>query len=331
MTNYRDQRRYDDIVSEGDTTGARLVSDLSELYLAPVPPLRFEERRVEDASSGWLTRFLRLGWRPIVGGATIAAAVAVILIAPPLWSGESRVNAEAIFARTSAAAQSNAPAGGTAGYHLVATTESPSQPGSVTTTETWYADSSHLRTEQNWTGGGQTPGFGLAVSGNDAWLYGTFDGGVRVAHGPASELGTTFGGQSGGSDIAQVLSQYTGGCQTARQDGEETVASRTVYKIVVMPDVSACPGIEGDPQQYLAKLGTLTVWVDKETFLPLKTEQTSSDGGAYVYTVTRIEVGGDIADSTFAYEAPEGVAVQDVANMTEAKNVLSGYPPEGPQ
>jgi outer membrane lipoprotein-sorting protein len=334
VTNYRDQRTDDDdILPEADARGARLISDLSDLYLAPVPDLRFEERPVRSASRGWLARLLGLGWRPALVAAAAATILAAVLVAPPLWNGESRVSAEVIFARTSAAAQRNAPAVATAGYHLVATIESPSQPGSVTTTETWYADPSHLRTEQNWSGGGETADFGLAVSGDDAWLYGTFDGVVRVAHGPAPELGATFGQQSAASDIGQVLSQYTANCQTARQDGEETVAGRTAYKIVVTPDVRTCPATGGEPQKDIGKLGTLNVWVDKETFLPLKTEQLASEGGppGYIYTVTSIEVGGDIAASTFEYVAPEGVAVQDVANLTEAKNVLSGFPPEGPQ
>jgi outer membrane lipoprotein-sorting protein len=126
-----------------------------------------------------------------------------------------------------------------------------------------------------------------------------------------------------------VLGQYVGGCQTAQQVGEETVANRTAYKIRVTPDASACPEMAGVPaKDVIAKLGVLTVWVDKETFLPLRTEQATPDGGVSIYTVTQIEVGGDIGESTFAYEAPEGVAVQEVANLTEAKNVLSGYVPD---
>jgi hypothetical protein len=331
VTNYRDQEKYSDILSVGDVQGQKLVSDLSELYAAPVPPLQFEERSAESQRTGWLNGLLRAGWRPAVGGAIVAAVAAAALLSVSPWNSGSEVSAATILARASNAAESNAPAAGTASYHLIATVSSPGQPESVSTTETWYTDSSHVRTEFRSDAGAGAPDFGFALSGEDAWLYGTFDGVVRAAHGPASELGTSFGDQSPGGSIAEVLGNYTGGCQTARQDGEEIVAGRTAYKIVVTPDVNACPEKAGVTERDVAaKLGTLTVWVDTETFLPLKTEQVSGEGGpAYVYTVTEIEVGGSIDDSTFDYEAPAGVVVQDVANTTEAKNVLSGYSEDG--
>lgn len=323
MTKF-DERTQDDPI---DGLDARLASDLHDLYAAPVPSLRFE-RVIADPQNGWVSQLLRHTWRPAAAIGATAVAVAAVVVGPSLWNGESQVNAETIFARTSAAAQSNAPASGAQSYHLIATTESVGQ-SAATTTETWYVDSNHLRTENEWDGDG-SPDFGISVSGADAWMYGNFDGVARAAHGPASELAVTFADQSGSASIGEVLGQYSGNCQKAEQDGEDTVAGRAAYRIVVTPDIDACPTIGGEPGKDIGKLGTLILLVDKETFLPLKTEQ-RGDGGlpAYTYTVTQIEVGGDIEDATFSYTAPGGVTVVDVADVTAAKNVLSGYTPDG--
>lgn len=322
MTKF-DHRNDNDI----DGLDANLASDLHELYSAPIPALRFE-RRVNNPGTDWLSQLLRRSWRPAAAVAATAAAVAAVLVGPSLWSGEAQVNAETIFARTSAAAQSNAPATGTQSYHLIATTESAGQSG-ATTTEVWYVDSSHLRNENDWSGDG-VPDFGVTVNGAKAWMYGNFDGTARAVHGPASEIGTSFADSARGTDLAQVLGQYDGSCQKATQDGEETIAGRVAYRIVVTPDVTTCPGIAGEPGKDIGKFGTLIVLVDKETFLPLKTEQ-QGDGGlpAYTYTVTQIQVGEDIADAMFTYTAPAGVTVHNVANLTEAKNVIAGYTPDG--
>lgn len=323
MTNL-DDRAHDDPIEGID---AHLASDLHDLYAAPAPAMHFQ-RTAHLTQSSWFSHLLRRSWRPVAAVGAAAVAVAVVLVGPLLWSGESQVNAETIFARTSAAAQSNAPASGPQSYHLIATTESGGQ-SDATTTETWYVDSNHQRSENDWTGDG-SPDFGFSVSGADAWMYGNFSGVLLAVHGPASELGASFGTQSGAASLSEVLGQYNGNCQKATQDGEETIAGRAAYRIVVTPDVDTCPTIVGEPGKDIGKLGTLIVDVDKETFLPLKTEQ-RGDGGlpAYTYEVTQIEVGADIGAATFSYTAPSGVAVQDVVDLTQAKNVLSGYTPEG--
>jgi outer membrane lipoprotein-sorting protein len=343
--------KFDDRIQDDPIVGldTQMASDLNDLYAAPVPAMRFQ-RRESAEQNGWLGQFRRRTWRPAVALAMAAVAVAAVLVGPSLWSGESQVNAETILARTSAAAQSNAPAAGTQSYHLIATTESPGQTGAATTTETWYVDATHQRTEEEYTGDG-IPDFGVSVDGADAWMFGAFGGEVRAVHGPASELGTSSGGkivhavtasqvcpsgspvcvaQSTGSSLSEVLSQYTADCQKAEQDGEDTIAGRTAYRIVVTPDVANCPAILGDPGKDIGKLGTLILDVDKETFLPLKMDQQDNGGGpAYTYTVTRIQISGEIPDATFMYTAPTGVTVVDVADLTQAKNVLSGYPIDG--
>lgn len=328
MTNYPEQRKFGDLIADGDLASAKLAADLEDLYAAPVPDLRFSPPREERV--GLPGRLRWRWWRPVAAAAVAAAALVAVLIAPSPWQREPQVSAEAIFVRASTAAETNAPAAGAATYRLIATTETPGQPATLTTTETWYADASHIRTEHEYDAANSGADFGILVNGDDAWLYGAFDGVYRAAHGPASELGAGFGDLAAGAaaDIGQVLGQYSDGCQVAHAEGEETIAARAAYKIVVAADTNACPAL--DANRGPGKLGVLTVWVDQETFLPLKTEQQDATGSVmYVYEVTQIDVGGAIPESTFVYLAPAGTAVQDVTNLTEAKFVLSGYTLEG--
>lgn len=329
MTNYPEESGYKDLIGEADPAGAKLAADLQALYAAPAPGLRFTPPPELPARLPGARRWRR--WQPAMAAAVAVAGLAAVLIAPSLWQTESRVNAETVFARASTVAETSAPADGPAAYHLIATTETPGKAG-TSTTETWYADSSHIRSEQDYDPANAGADFGTLVRGDQAWLYGSIDGVYRAVHGPASELGVGFVGGMPGSgtatDLSQVLGQYTGGCQVARADGEDTIVGRAAYKIAVTMDFNTCPvpDAKADP----GKMGPLTLWVDRETFLPLKTEQLDTAGGMmYVYEVTQIEVGGPIPDSAFEYVPPVGVAVQDVANLTEAKFILSGYTKDG--
>jgi outer membrane lipoprotein-sorting protein len=317
-----DDRTPDDPI---DGLDAHLASDLHELYAAPVPDLAFQ-RPVPTPRSGWLSQLLHNAWRPATALGAAGLAVAAVLVGPSLWSGESQVSAETIFARASTAAQSNA-AAGSQSYHLIATTSSGGQSTS-STTEIWYANSSHQRNENEYTGDGIAD-FGVTVNGTEAWMYGDFGGDFRAVHGPASEIGMSFPTETGATSLADVLGQYNGGCQKAAQDGEETIAGRAAYRIVVTADFDTCPAFQDGREKY-DKFGTLVLSVDKETFLPLKTEQ-RGDGlmPEYTYEVTQIQVGGDFPDATFSYTAPPGITVQDVDDLTQAKNVISGLAPDG--
>lgn len=330
MTDFHDPRRFDDLIADQDHAARQLASDLETLYAGPVPGLRFNPQSVASRVS---PRRLGRWWQPAGAVAVAGIALAAVLIVPSLRDGESEVSAATVLARASDAAESNAPAVGEMSYHLVATWTSEGQTD-VSTTETWYLDADHVRTEQDYDAAASGPEFGVAVNGDDAWIYGTFDGTSRAVHGPAADLGAMFGGvdPAATTDIGEVLAQYSGACQSARLEADGTIAGRAAYQVVVSPDLGACPAYDdGLTEKDIAgKLGTLRLWVDKETFLPLKTEQQDGAGGlAYVYEVTQIAFGGEIPGSTFNYTTPDGSPVVDVADVTEAKNVLSGYVPNG--
>jgi hypothetical protein len=206
-----------------------------------------------------------------------------------------------------------------------------------TRTEIWFADSGHFSNSQTFHGvpGGMPSTFGQAVNGDDAWLYVSDDNGLRVVHGSSDALGMVSGlGPPNGKSLADVLGQYgKDGCQAAREVGGATVAGRSAYVIEVRQTPDSCGlGDGGTMVKHLrdgADLGTMTVWVDRETFLPLKAENRSGDGTLiYGYDVTEIQVGGDIPAAAFAYTPPAGAQVTDVTTAVDAKraldNALSG-------
>jgi len=336
VTNFPDDRSYPDLVPEGDTEAARLASDLDSLYAADVPDLPFEYRPQPAHLPSFARRIFRRPCRPALAVAAAAAVLAAVLIAPGLGRDGTAVSAEEILERTNSVAATNAPLGAAPAYHLVAAQSSsiattPGEDSITTTTETWYADADHFRTE--YRSGGRIE-LGQALAGDDAWLYTSGGSGLRVAHGPSSALGqtTAVGSTAGVRSLADVLNQYGDVCRSARLQGEETLLDRPVHVIVVAPSPDSCP--PDDPKVEKARalgeyMGTMTVWVDKETFLPLKTEQHDGQSDVvYRYTVVEIQVGLSIPAATFTYEPPDGVVVQEVATLTEAKDVISGVTPE---
>ncbi len=71
-----------------------------------------------------------------------------------------------------------------------------------------------------------------------------------------------------------------------------------------------------DPKQVGWELGQMTVWVDTQTFLPLKTETKATDSTVLdQYEVTSIEYNAPIPDSIFAYTPPAGAQVSTFNNV----------------
>jgi outer membrane lipoprotein-sorting protein len=115
-------------------------------------------------------------------------------------------------------------------------------------------------------------------------------------------------------------------------EGEEDMHGFTTYKIVATPnaDAASSPLAEGE---------SLTVWVDKESSLPVQITSSNTEG-EQTLSVTSMEVNAGIDESVFTVEPPEGAAVVDmtepepVADLEEASDLAGfaaptpGYLPE---
>jgi outer membrane lipoprotein-sorting protein len=142
--------------------------------------------------------------------------------------------------------------------------------GAEFTTETWYGGERRYRSENSSPDGSL---FGQVVNGDEVWIYQTFDGVTRAAHGPANTLGKGFAGESlaGQQSLPDVLAQYSGSCQSANQTGEDTFAGTSVYVIVLTTDLAQCESDQDGIKARVLEGSSLNLWVDKETFLALQT------------------------------------------------------------
>lgn len=205
-----------------------------------------------------------------------------------------------------------------------------------TTTETWFADAAHFRSTETFATSpvGTLSTFGHAVDGDNAWSFMSDAQGSRAVHGSVANLGMTSDlGYPNGTSLAEVLGQYNmHGCQSAAETGLATVAGRSAYVIEVIETPASCdlghgaPDGEAAPPKTLSSgnLGVrLTLWVDRETYLPLRTETRGSDGGLiFGYAVTEIQVGGDMPALAFSYQPPAGTVVTEATSPADAKDSL---------
>jgi len=312
---------------------ASIEMDMSELYAASVPDLKFDPSRAAKPVIRRQRLVVRF-WRPALIAAGSAATLAAVLVAPSFWDGKAdSVSAAEVFERASASAESGAPADGTPSYHMVSTAGKLGT-GAEFTTETWYGGERRYRSENSSPDGSL---FGQVVNGDDVWIYQTFDGVTRAAHGPATTLGKGFAGESlaGQQSLGEVLAQYSGSCQSAERTGEDTFAGRSVYVIVLTTDLAQCDSDQDGIKARVLEGSSLNLWVDKETFLTLQTEHREPDGTvSFRQSATEFTVSPNTLDSVFSYEPPDGTTVVEVADLGEAKQAivpLSPKPPDGPE
>ena len=90
--------------------------------------------------------------------------------------------------------------------------------------------------------------------------------------------------------------------------GIEEVDGRTTYVIDMSPK---------DESDDLGMLGDMKVWVDKETWMPLKMDMKDADGNPmYSMEYRNFQTNTGISDDEFQFEVPEGAKVQTL-NMDE--------------
>jgi hypothetical protein len=84
------------------------------------------------------------------------------------------------------------------------------------------------------------------------------------------------------------------------------------------------PGNAAQDVQFQVVETTTRMWVDKETFITLKTETQAEDGPLFRYEVIQLDLSPDFDASVFDYEPPEGVEVVEASSPEDIKLVLSG-------
>jgi outer membrane lipoprotein-sorting protein len=296
-----------------------VVADLEAAFAWPVRglPQRFD-------ASAWgrsanRTRLL-FGRRPalLLTAATAALALYLGLSGSLLRDSAGEVNAETLVQKSEAAATA---ALDTRPYHLVAISQSAD--GQVRTqTETLYGGPGLYRSEQRDLNTGALR-VAQVINGEDVWMFEDVSGAGRAAHtrSPDAMSAGALKGISAVSSPTDIVA--AGSCQTASLQGTATVAGRQTY-VVSLGSKAECADAGAQPPT--AKAGrTATIWIDRETFLPLRTEGLTADGQVvFSYEVTLFEVGTTIAPDVFTFYPPAGVSVIEAASMQEMKEALAG-------
>jgi hypothetical protein len=309
----------------------QLARDLTALYAVPVPTLAFTAGRPGAAASR-RERFLRRHWRPIAGAAAAAVVAAALLIVPQTLGGGgvTPVSAQTIFDRASAAATLDA--GTLPSFHLIATLQG-ADTDTASSEETWYGDAEHWRTEQSSVGDWSS--FVQVRSGDDQWVAVTSGNGTRAVHG-TTPSGATWngGGKVAPASLAELLSKFSDDCESATLGGDAELLGRPVYviNVTMSPDVCSrsedSAKLQANPKAALR----LTIWVDQQTYITLRSEQSSVDGkSSFVYSVIAFDLGAEIDANRFTYAAPAGVGVIETEDWTQAKSLLAASPDSATQ
>jgi outer membrane lipoprotein-sorting protein len=262
-------------------------------------------------------------------GLAAAAALALVVGAGSLvWNQPQAASAQAILDRAQATANDASLVVTT--YHLVLTRQVPGKGNAQLATEIWYGGKDRQRSETRTVDGtGATSTQGTILNGAQTWLYFTTEEGkLQVVHTVGTTWNSPVEDPSKQASLADVLAQYSNakGCMQAQQHGEATVANRPTYVIVATPKPGGCGGPLDAIAQAKARaasqvrsgpsagqdnqIGQMTVWVDEQTFLPLRTEVRSMSGTVLDRSeVTSVEYNVAIPDATFAYTPPAGANV----------------------
>jgi outer membrane lipoprotein-sorting protein len=186
-------------------------------------------------------------------------------------------------------------------------------------------------------------------NGTDAWISTTQGGSTQIIHTQGTKWTEPAEDPAQQHSLTDLLTQYSAkSCMVAQLQGEATVAGRATYVIRATPKPDGCTskvpsGSKVGPDQDAiaaakakaaaggqltaadkAKLraagagkvggpgyiGEMLVWVDKVSYLPLKTEVRDQSGAMIDGSeVTSVEYNVAFPDSTFTYAPPAGAKV----------------------
>lgn len=355
MTNFSN----DELIEERDTHGARLAADLTKLFAAPVPNLTFQ-RPAEPIRRGrpsWLS--IRTA---AIAVSAIALAVAVTLLAVRPWNGAAEISAAEILARASRVAAGRIEMIQTESYHIFFHARDPFSDGTqLSRPEIWYDGPDRYRIEiRSWFNrpdgnvSYSDPSdslHGTVVNGDDAWIYHqqsvcpgelpgarNCDGVLRAVHLPSSELeGSPSNFSDQPENLPDIVASYsTDACRDVKLlDDKLILLGRTVYTILITPrpgctlydeGLADLPELRDADGRILipgvtdTKVTKVMVYVDKETFLTLQADYERADM-IEVHPST-YEKDPELPDSTFDYEPPEGVTVQEVDTFQQAREAI---------
>ena len=264
---------------------------------------------------------LRLSSRPLLAGLAIAAVLVVAAVGVELRSNRVETVSAAEIVRRAGAA----PTSPTRFRTFVVTETSETRPAALAGSDDrirsevtrWYEAPGRWRREVTSVVLGpddqvlSRSGLTSVSDGSTVWIHRTRDNVVIVrpyTPEPSGEELGPFPEVTGG--LSALLSQ-AGACYTPRLAGSDTVAGRATY-VIDLGRSRCTPGAAaGTAGLAGTELVEWSIWVDKETFLILKSVQ-DIDGEVFATTtVTGVQYDVPIEPSRFTFDPPPGARVRD--------------------
>jgi outer membrane lipoprotein-sorting protein len=272
----------------------------------------------------------------------LSAAVAAGLVALlaltglPWWSTPEAVNAETILDRAETAASGGARSVST--YHLIMTRTA--KDAESITSEVWFGGPDRQRTIQQTSrpNGVVDSRQDVVFNGPDTWIEQTQGQQTRVVHTTGTTWTKPADSPTADGNLTDLLRTYgDNSCMAVQlEQSEASVAGQATYVIVASPKSVGCDpaggqsGIRANGQPaggLLLNPARLTVWVDKRSFLPLKTEVRDPQGVLVDRSeATNVQYDVSIPDSTFVYRPQAGVQVATFSggDGADVKRQLNG-------
>ncbi len=247
-----------------------------------------------------------------VAALTVLAALAVVVTLLSLPA--QPVSAEAIVGKAQAAMTEP---GAVHTYHLREVTSYPAKAGYQIATEVWYDAKAGQRTRiETPVGGGSFDVEEYVSNGSAGWIAATHAGRTTVVQTALPKMAQQAEALGEANSLAGILTAYGTAkwCMNVAAEGEATVAGQPTYIIVLTPRPDGCgvgPGGKTEPEGRPARPNMETrVWVDKRSFLPLKSEMRWPDGSVMQRTeVTEVQYDVNFDPALFVYSPPAGATV----------------------
>lgn len=271
----------------------------------------------------------RLPWPPRTGrhrllmGLATAAVLVLLAGAVQLWAGRGQaVSAQDVIRRAEAAATEprrfrTFVVTETAEVRAAATAGSDERVRSEISR--WYEAPGRWRREVVSTvvgADGQALSRGGLTSvsdGTTVWIHRLRDNVVLAR--PAGSLAASdalgpFPEVTGG--LSALLAR-AGACYTPRLLGGDAVAGRAAYVVELGRSRCTPAAAAGEPDAAGAEPVEWTIWVDRETFLILKSVQQMDGEVVATSTVTSVQYDVPVEPARFAFTAPPGAKIRDAA------------------
>jgi outer membrane lipoprotein-sorting protein len=248
----------------------------------------------------------------------LAVVAGIALGVVPSLTGPEAVSAETILDRAEFAGSAASTTVST--YHLLMM--HVGKDAGSTTSEVWFDGPDRQRTIQHMIGanGAVVTRQDVVFNGPDTWIEDNQDGATRVIHTTGTTWTRPADSPWSSADVSELLKRYGDKtCMNVQlEQTEPTVAGRSTYVIVAAPRMLGCdPRIRVNAQaqgSMLSAPAQLTVWVDKDSFLPLRMEVRDGRGSIVDQPeVTSVGYNLSIPAERFTYTPPAGVSV---ANFT---------------